>query len=289
MTASAPENSANHSPIDQKFSQADAIRDLVESTGDHEGLTPVERLDKVVPELLHLTQELRDGIIDSRWDSIISDDVSARIPALIIRSVIKQYAMAHNASVPDLFFVAGGRDSVVDSPDPVDHELAQGHRIANMQDAMKDSRSKFGERTLLLSDVIVTEDSLMDMAEGLHDAAVKFDIAILHENSNTRTGKAEYSFYEGAQWYGGGADQWGNTPLYASPITKPRLRAAIGVEKYDDNVTSETVRAHELREADSKNGAQTPEINPDIADLRRHADDVARAIYTQVFEQETLS
>ena len=249
--------------------QALELQRLVETTGDFEGLTPIENLLKATPEFERLTAELAGGIREQRWSVIIADDVSGRIPGLVVGGVARKWSEESSVPKPKLLFVAGGRSSAVnESLGDDEYYRIQDERVDNVGTYLKQNRDAIGKRALFVTDIDVTGTSLHKMTSGLRGAGIPFDVAVLTEDGS---GKQEYyandPAYADVQWYGGGAERWSETPLYAKRSLKPALRDAIGVEKYGAHPTSSATRAN----------------NEAVGELRREINALIDRLYEQTF------
>ena len=134
------------------------------------------RFEYVVPPLKKLCETLRHRFENGEYDVIISDEVRARIPTLIIKKVMTGL----NANkVPETYFIASGRGTI-DSKSI--KEFAQSHNLGN-------------KKILIVTEYISRGGSIMNLCRVLKDDnVVDHEIACLSLNHHylSDDGKKEW-------------------------------------------------------------------------------------------------
>ena len=110
-----------------------------------------KRLYDVKTELEKLTDQLSDGIRAQRWTNVIADDVSGRVPGLVVWNQMKLWNLQQGSKVPSLRFLASGTSGTFS---------AEEH-IANLTKAIESGRIQLQPgRTLIVSEQIESGKSL---------------------------------------------------------------------------------------------------------------------------------
>ena len=116
---------------------------------------------------------MRKGIKERRWDFIIGDDASGRIPALVIWKTIRKIYEQENKkrkSCPlPLIFVAGGR------PTEKRKELIK----KRLEKLIKQGEIRPNQRVLIVTEFIKTGQSLVSLLQALEELGIQYDIAAL--------------------------------------------------------------------------------------------------------------
>jgi hypothetical protein len=285
---------------------------------DRDRLTPTERLEAARPQLEQLVAAMAPDIRAGRWDALLGDDVSGRLPTLILRRIITRAYAAQGRPAPATYFVAMGQDvSYI-----YDDESSQ--RIMDVRDYLiSGPRPK---RVLFITDNIALGGSIQTVQEILDDMGVRSDVASAQEKASLvenvsghvpydlpaayavvddmarqgRVHSAEERFELLREWSIGvrhgardpEAKYYGvenpvtgpvSQPFHLAPESRPHSRSAIGVEKYGRPVT-EGVRHHALRQL--HDGQLQPDErvppNPQEAQLRQAALKLADELYHQL-------
>ena len=123
--------------------------------------------------LARLVLELRERIF--QYDTILSDDASARLPSLLLRKIINR---ARNTSIP-IYFLAGG------------HGLAK--RAEQIEAFLKKKKGELG-KVLLVTEYVFSGRSMTDLTDILKKIGIVFDVASVAVGGGTE--------YEGDIIYG---------------------------------------------------------------------------------------
>lgn len=113
---------------------------------------------------------MKSDIDSRRWDSVLGDDVSGRIPALILWNVLRNAYAEQESAAPQAFFYAGGEN------------IEQ--RRENLKEYVKRIKSKLGKRTLIVTEFVISGKSIKTLAEILREEGVDFDVATLYGYSD---------------------------------------------------------------------------------------------------------
>ncbi len=214
--------------------------------------------------------QLRPGIEAHRWDAIIGDDVSGRLPALFVGRLMQRHAAATGAATPNIMFAA---------PDKMageEKQQALREHFANHQD-------KLGHRVLIVTEFIASGDNLRGLVATLPQG-VEADIASLRVSRNFDDDYQRYAFPRSSIYYG---DVWSEPPLYARRPTEEASAAErkgisqgiIGIEKDETSATS-----HRRIVGHDERGRIIPRDRGQfISQARRLLYDFADKMYDQTF------
>ena len=133
-------------------------------------------LERSREDFLNLATEIKDPIEERRWDSVIGDDISGRLPSIFIHRLMKNYAQEHGLRSPTLLFVAPSNEEM-SSGSYVDR--FKGYRNQQVIGKyLKDRQRRLGKRTLLVTEFIAQRRHISRIINGLpRDTA--FDVASL--------------------------------------------------------------------------------------------------------------
>ncbi len=126
----------------------------------------------------NLLEQLAAGIKEGRWNSILGDDVSARLPALVVGKIATRYAKEHEMKIPKQIFFSGG-SADYDDKELDDVENISEKRQENLKDYIENQAKNLGERTLIITEHIVKGQTVKRIAEALSEAGINFDVATL--------------------------------------------------------------------------------------------------------------
>lgn len=114
----------------------------------------------VLDALARLVTELKDKL--SHYDTIVSDDASARLVSLIMRDIVKEKREVRGEKSPQIYFIAGERDEPEKSAEKIDAFIAD-HR-----DQLK--------KTLLVTEYIATGEHIKTLIDALERYSIDFDM-----------------------------------------------------------------------------------------------------------------
>lgn len=171
--------------VEGKNQQIEVQRQSVESQ-----VTPEAIIEEIRPELQSLAYQMRQGIIEGRSDSIVGDEVSARLPTLFMHRLMQRYAQEHGTQDPKVVFMAGNRDRF-------------GSSTTAMQEYMASRREDIGQRTLLMTEYITSGDVLYDELYMLPKDTIK-DVAVLRTDTDGSYDEQPASIQNGGQVMVGG-------------------------------------------------------------------------------------
>ncbi len=126
--------------------------------------------------LLKIVNTLYADISSGKIQLILGDDASGRIPALILNSAIRHIYENHNYTMPDVRFIAGaGQNS---------HEKRREkeNKINSFIADLKSTLQKEGHapsKTLVVTDVIATGNSLRPLMSALKTNKMNSDVAVV--------------------------------------------------------------------------------------------------------------
>jgi hypothetical protein len=152
-----------------------AVRAVAETSAEHEVR---EDLEVATDAMSNLVQELAPGIKSGRWDSLIGDDASGRLPALVIGKIMDRYAREHGTPQPERVFVAAGKIRPGEEPDGFTNQAANRQKFVTLRRHIGDSRERLGERALVVTEHVKGNGITM-LGKALHDNGVDFDLAVV--------------------------------------------------------------------------------------------------------------
>lgn len=160
MSERAPQSAANRESIESTLS-------IAEKEAIWEMAYPVQRI------LNQLAPELEEGA----YKMIIGDDVSGRIPAIVVNEAITKIYKAYGHKAPMLRFVAGGKR---------EHELPhmESTRTEDMRTrvmGMNEELMRAGDapRALLVTEAVSTGEAMRMVTRALNNERIKTDVAAL--------------------------------------------------------------------------------------------------------------
>lgn len=163
-----------------------------------------------------LLAALRPEIEAGAYTSLFGDDVSARIPTLVLRDIVNRaYAQAGRKAIVAYFFAGGSN-----LRDEAGNTAIRGHI-----DSLK---PKLGARTLLIEEYIQTGSRTKEIVKLLSDLGVGFDLVSITSYFPKENARRDLDLLPESRFYVGDD----NTVKNALPLPKIYgLRNAAGVVK----------------------------------------------------------
>ncbi len=135
----------------------------------------IEELEFPVQRIL---QQIQPELMKGAYSLIIGDDVSGRIPAIIMNEAVRKIYKAYGHPAPMLRFVAGGRRAEEETPSQErSRQLEMRDRMASMNNELL--RSGDAPRALLVTEAIMTGDAMELVVCTLERERIKTDIAAI--------------------------------------------------------------------------------------------------------------
>jgi adenine/guanine phosphoribosyltransferase-like PRPP-binding protein len=130
----------------------------------------IGRLEEPVREML---QPLLEKIEAGEYGVLLGEDASGRIPALIVRDVMKSIYEKHGNSFKTRFIAGTPRESTM-TPETLSEKTKGNEKyVENLKNEVGD------KRILLITDFINTGEAVRAITNALHDAGISFDIGTL--------------------------------------------------------------------------------------------------------------
>lgn len=229
-------------------------------------VTPEAIIEELKPELQSLAYQMKQGIIEGRWDSIVGDEVSARLPTLFMHRLMQRYAQEHGTRDPKVVFMAGDRERFGSS------KSAMENYIASRQDDI-------GERTLLVTEYVSGGDVLYDELNMLPKGVTK-DVAVLRTDTNGTYDEQSASVQRGGQVMVGGRASSQAQMLHNEELG----RAMSGVEKRYIQHTDEALIEVEGRSYQAPTTQRRENFQPEaVARARELIYKLADETYEELF------
>jgi len=212
--------------------------------------------DIILPEIAELEQpikiiieKIRGKIEKGEYGLIIGDDVSGRIPALILGGFIKKIAKAKNVRDPELIFIPGKLED-----------------NANLGKQLQDYISKYGvgagDNILLITESIESGATLNVLLKKLVKLGYECDVATMgieHESDEYHQKRREYTL-SGTHVISGEFHRSDNEVLYWVNRHTPhvfREKDMSGVEKYKGGPVSKVIRPTNTKTKEKINKSRT--------------------------------
>lgn len=155
-------------------------------------------LEEPINELI---RQLRYNLESGKYDLVIGEDASGRIPALIVKKVVDHIYKSHGHNQPQLKFIAGFQTNISYGLDNADFEnldeSEQNDLKAKIETLKNDFSGYKGTKALLVTDYIFQGKSSASIKSILQDIGVELDIATV-KSSHPITGADEYDTFTGS-------------------------------------------------------------------------------------------
>src|SRR3989344_4807506 len=115
-------------------------------------------------------ERMKPDILAGRWSSVIGDDISGRIPALVVRNLLERVSNEQESAMPPGFFYAGGE--------------GVGKRRESLREYIGRIKPSLGQRTLIVTEYVLKGESIKTLAEILKENGIAFDVVTLYGYSD---------------------------------------------------------------------------------------------------------
>jgi hypoxanthine phosphoribosyltransferase len=113
-----------------------------------------EKMRFAYPQLKALAEQLKEGMAEGRWDSVVGDDISGHFPAIMVHHWLKKAARQHDRKVSAIMFVAPKRNAGED-------------KRGALKNYFSGRRKRLGDRTLVVTDTIDSGETISMILEAL--------------------------------------------------------------------------------------------------------------------------
>lgn len=126
--------------------------------------------ERVIKAYGRLVLELADKL--PRYNTIVSDDASGRIPSLVFYEIIKKEREKKGKSAPAIYFIAGGTFLAPAKKDSIFNFL--------------DSKKMIVGKTLLITEFVQSGESIKFLMRTLEDVGIDFDAISISADSEKK-------------------------------------------------------------------------------------------------------
>lgn len=135
-------------------------------------------------DFARLIEQLAEGIKDGRWTTILGDDVSGRLPALVIGKIITHYNKEHSLKLPNRIFFAGGSInyddlSIEDLPTSEQAKKNTQEQQQKLEEYIHEQLKNLNGRVLIVTEHIIGGKTLRRIGKALYKEGIDFDVASL--------------------------------------------------------------------------------------------------------------
>jgi len=174
-------------------------------------------------DFAHLVEQISEGIKEGRWTTILGDDVSGRLPALVIGKIIARYNREHGINPPKRIFFAGGSINYEDVPDedlpsPEKNEQNIQERQQKLETYIQDQSKNLGDRVLIVTEHVVGGRTVRRIGKILNREGINFDVASLWSTKRASTLKTileheEHNIFDQTQFFIGQENAGASDPF----------------------------------------------------------------------------
>jgi len=162
-----------------------------QSQENHEGVNAIPQIDQdrlteihnpaireLADPIMKLLWELRDKIEEGSFDSIIGDDSSGRIPALVFSNVINRIYKQKEIPKIDTKFLAGSR-GYKEGEERFSIKVKKIVDFINIRLLKNVNDREASKKTLIVTDTIFKGNSLLPLVRALQETHKPYDIATI--------------------------------------------------------------------------------------------------------------
>jgi hypothetical protein len=196
----------------------------------------VDRVLQAKRKLSRMIGDISTNVRERRWSSVFADDVSGRIPGIVIWEQMRKWAHEQQLKPPGLYFLASGRGGVGVVGDPFASITYEPENLKNLTNRITAIRTRENlERVLLVTDYLESGKSINRLATALLAQNVPFDVLSVGTALTEDQYKILYPAMQNSKFFTGGRshEMW-----TGSAGARTAFRQAIGVEKYGSEATS---------------------------------------------------
>jgi hypothetical protein len=117
-----------------------------------------------------IIEQIQDRIEKEEYGIIIGDDVSGRIPTLIIGGLIQKIMESERKFVPNITFIPGRLDNSL---------VFSEQFLGNLKDFLNKFGFEDGKKVLIVTDTVMTGAALATLTKSLNSFGIKYDIATI--------------------------------------------------------------------------------------------------------------
>ena len=126
---------------------------------------------------------LKENISNNIYDAVVGDDVSGRLPTLVLYGVIKKICSKNKVDAPKLLFFKGNRGGWKVSEEDV--ELWKKNMQKELERYVQEKTLEKGSKILIVTEYNQTNNTILNFNEVFGKAGIGFDVLDLQRHINT--------------------------------------------------------------------------------------------------------
>lgn len=211
-----------------------------------------EEVSNLKKQVINLVEQLKTSIEVEEYTTLIGDDASGRIPALILKKISESIT----GNPIKLLFIAGGKGTWWD-PEKIQNTE---HKINNIKEYIKG-------RVLFVTEFMGKGEGMVNMAEQLEKYGIDFDIASVASRQTKDSYEENFEILKRHKLIIGEAGIWGAPSVYNEDDLA-------GVKKWSPS------------DASAKRIDVYSTYGRRITNARRDVDLLAKEVVEEVWEEE---
>lgn len=158
-----------------------------------------EEVSNLKEQIGDLVKQLKVSIEEEEYATIIGDDASGRIPALILKKISESIT----GNQIKILFIAGGKGNMWDE----DKIKNMGEKIKNIQEHIKG-------RVLFVTEFMSKGEGMVNMAEQLEKHGIDFDVASVASRQTKEKYQEDFEIFKRHKLIIGQDGIWGAPSVY---------------------------------------------------------------------------
>lgn len=155
----------------------------------------MEGAHSLLEAMARLVYEMRGKVLD--YDSIIGDDISGRLPTLIIGKLVNRKRRELGKNPVPVLFIAGGKSK----------NIWGEKQREGVTGFLKDRKSDIGHKTLISTEYISSGKGVSWVLEALKDLGIDYDVSAVSINTEVERESSVEGELAGKVFYGGNSHE----------------------------------------------------------------------------------